>query len=302
MGKAADTSPATLTEYLSYLRLERGLQDESLSAYRRDLEQLAQHLRAEGKDLLQAKTPDLQSFLAAHDWRPSTRARKTTSLRRFYHYLTETNIRADDPSVKLAIPRGGRGLPQVLSKKEIERLLSSPPATPAGRRDRALLEVMYGAGLRASEVLALRPQDFDMEIGFVRTVGKGDRERVVPIGRKAMEAVRAYLEFARPQLGRVGELKPPELFLNARGGSLSRQGLHQIIKKTARRAGLSRTVSAHILRHSFATHLLEGGADLRSVQEMLGHADVSTTRIYTHVSTAHLRSVYDDAHPRAWDS
>src|SRR5665811_788799 len=192
-----------------------------------------------------------------------------------------------------------RGLPKVLSRGDVEKLLSAAPATPLGRRDLALLEVLYGAGLRASEVLALRRQDIDMEIGFVRTIGKGNRERVVPIGAKAMGAVRAYIQLGRPQLGKTGELKPRELFLNVRGGALSRQGLHLIIKKAAKRTGVGRAISAHTLRHSFATHLLEGGADLRSVQEMLGHTDISTTQIYTHVSAAHLRRVYDEAHPRA---
>ena len=182
---------------------------------------------------------------------------------------------------------------------EVEKLLEKPKATPRGLRDRALLEVLYGAGLRASEVLGLRLQDIDVDVGFVRTVGKGDKERVVPLGRKALEALRAYNERGRPLLGGPGTLKAGELFLNARGRRLSRQGLHQIVKRYAHEAGLPDDVSAHTLRHSFATHLLEGGADLRAVQEMLGHADLSTTQIYTHVSTSHLQKIYRDAHPRA---
>jgi len=162
-----------------------------------------------------------------------------------------------------------------------------------------LLETLYGAGLRASEALSLRLQDIDLDVGFVRTIGKGDKERVVPLGRKAIEALRAYNERGRPLLGGAGKIKAPELFLNDRGRRLSRQGLHLLIKKYARMAGLPDDVSAHTLRHSFATHLLEGGADLRAVQEMLGHADLSTTQIYTHVTTAHLQKIYRDAHPRA---
>jgi len=297
--KEARTSSGALGEYLTHLRLERGLQEKSITAYCGDLEQLKAYLGHRGKDLTQARTSDLQDFLADHDWSASTRARKTTSLRTFYRYLVDVGTRAEDPAVKLAVPRGERGLPKVLSRGDVEKLLSAAPATPLGRRDLALLEVLYGAGLRASEVLALRRQDIDMEIGFVRTIGKGNRERVVPIGAKAMGAVRAYIQLGRPQLGKTGELKPRELFLNVRGGALSRQGLHLIIKKAAKRTGVGRAISAHTLRHSFATHLLEGGADLRSVQEMLGHTDISTTQIYTHVSAAHLRRVYDEAHPRA---
>lgn len=159
--------------------------------------------------------------------------------------------------------------------------------------------MIYGAGLRASELLGLRLQDIDFDVGFVRTVGKGDKERVVPLGRKALEALRIYNERGRPQLGGAGTLKAPQLFLNNRGKRLSRQGLHLVIKRCALEAGLPEGVSAHTLRHSFATHLLEGGADLRAVQEMLGHADLSTTQIYTHVSAARLQDVYRDAHPRA---
>jgi integrase/recombinase XerD len=181
----------------------------------------------------------------------------------------------------------------------VERILLLPNNDPVGMRDRALLEILYGAGLRASEVLALRLQDVDMDVGFVRTIGKGERERVVPLGRKAIEALRLYNQRGRPFLGGAGMLKAPRLFLNNRGRSLSRQGLHLIIKRYARAAGLPSDVSAHTLRHSFATHLLEGGADLRAVQEMLGHADLSTTQIYTHVTTAHLQRVYQEAHPRA---
>jgi integrase/recombinase XerD len=204
-----------------------------------------------------------------------------------------------DPTRALAGPRLESRLPRVLSVAEVERMLSLPKGDPLGLRDRAMLETLYGAGLRASEVLSLRIQDIDLEVGFVRTVGKGGKERVVPLGRMALEALRAYNERGRRLLGGAGRLKAPELFLNDRGRRLSRQGLHLIIKRYAREAGLAADVSAHTLRHSFATHLLEGGADLRAVQEMLGHADLSTTQIYTHVSSAHLQKTYRDAHPRA---
>ena len=292
-------SETALATYLNYLRLELGLSERTIDSYRRDLCQLDLSLRENGSDLETAKPGDLQGFLASHEWRPATRARKTAAIRSFYRARLLVGAATTDPTRALATPRLEGNLPRVLSVSEVERLLEKPKATPRGLRDRALLEVLYGAGLRASEVLGLRLQDIDVDVGFVRTVGKGDKERVVPLGRKALEALRAYNERGRPLLGGPGTLKAGELFLNARGRRLSRQGLHQIVKRYAHEAGLPDDVSAHTLRHSFATHLLEGGADLRAVQEMLGHADLSTTQIYTHVSTSHLQKIYRDAHPRA---
>jgi len=252
-----------------------------------------------GATLVTASADDVRDFLAGGTWKPATRARKTAAIRSFYRRAVLAGMMDTDPTRSLAGPRLESGLPRTLTVGEVERLLAGPKTGPRGLRDRALLETLYGAGLRASEVLALRLQDIDLEVGFVRTIGKGDKERVVPLGRKAIEALRAYNERGRPFLGRPGALKAPELFLNNRGRRLSRQGLHLIIKTCARQAGLPDDVSAHTLRHSFATHLLEGGADLRAVQEMLGHADLSTTQIYTHVTTAHLQKIYRDAHPRA---
>jgi integrase/recombinase XerD len=242
---------------------------------------------------------DVRAFLAVGEWRPSTRARKTAALRSFYREGLLNGVVTADPTRTLAGPRLEARLPQTLTVTQVERLLAGPKGDPLGLRDRALLETLYGAGLRASEALGLRMQDIDLDVGFVRTVGKGQKERVVPLGRKAIEAVRAYNERGRRLLGGAGTIKAPELFLNNRGRRLSRQGLHLIVKRYAREAGLPNDVSPHTLRHSFATHLLEGGADLRAVQEMLGHADLSTTQIYTHVSAAHLQKVYQDAHPRA---
>jgi integrase/recombinase XerD len=285
--------------YVTSLRLERGLADHTVTSYEGDLRQLETFLAERGRSLEEADTDGLRVFLTATDWRPSTRARKLAALRSFYEYLVLDGRLVRDPTARLATPRRDADLPRTLSIEEVDRLVTRPPATPLGLRDRALLEVLYGAGLRASEALGLRLQDVDLEVGFVRTVGKGDKERVVPLGRKAVAAVKAYLQRGRPQLGRPGDLKPPELFLNARGRRLSRQGLHLLVKQHARDAGLPEEVSAHTLRHSFATPLLEGGADLRAVQEMLGHADLATTQIYTHLSRTHLRRIYDEAHPRA---
>ncbi len=295
----APSSPPDLADFLTALRLERGLAEHTIASYRRDLIQLAELLATKGLGPLDATAESLREFLAEGKWRPSTRARKTAAIRAYYRFLLASGARDHDPSRRLASPRLESNLPQVLSVGQVEALLRRPPATPRGLRDRALLEVLYGAGLRASEAVALRLQDVDLEVGFVRTVGKGDKERVVPLGRMAVQAVRTYVQQGRPQLGDRGLLKPAELFLNARGRVLTRQGLHLLIKHYAQEAGLPHNVSAHTLRHSFATHLLEGGADLRAVQEMLGHADLSTTQIYTHLSHVHLRRVYDDAHPRA---
>ena len=297
-----NASPApdpALTAHLRALRLEEGLSERTVESYARDLTQFAAYLAERGRILPDATAEDVRGYLAGGEWRPSTRARKAAAIRSFFKRRVVAGLTESDPTRSLPSPRLESTLPRTLTVEEVEKLLAKPKATPGGLRDRALLETLYGAGLRASEALALRLQDVDLEVGFVRTVGKGDKERVVPLGRMAMEAIRAYNERGRPFLGGPGTLKSPELFLNQRGRRLSRQGLHAIIKGYAREAGLPDDVSAHTLRHSFATHLLEGGADLRAVQEMLGHADLSTTQIYTHVTAAHLQRVYREAHPRA---
>jgi integrase/recombinase XerD len=291
--------PLALTAHLRALRLESGLAERTVESYGRDLRQFASFLEVRGASLESASPDDVRTFLAVGEWRPATRARKAAAIRSFYRRGVLNGVVSSDPTRGLAGPRLESGLPRTLTVDEVERMLAGPKADPRGLRDRALLETLYGAGLRASEALGLRLQDIDLEVGFVRTIGKGDKERVVPLGRKAIEALRVYNERGRPFLGGAGTIKAPELFLNNRGRRMSRQGLHLVIKRYARAAGLPDDVSAHTLRHSFATHLLEGGADLRAVQEMLGHADLSTTQIYTHVSTAHLQKIYREAHPRA---
>lgn len=270
-----------------------------MESYRSDLEQFWKYLVEREISLEEASSEDIRGFLSAGEWRPASRARKVAAIRSFYRRRVAIGVADSDPSSSIASPRLEFNLPHALSVEEVERLLATPKATPIGLRDRAILEVIYGAGLRASEVLSLRLQDIDFDVGFVRTIGKGDKERVVPLGRMALSAVEIYLTRGRTQLGKAGHLKAPELFLNNHGRCLSRQGLHLLIKQHAREAGLPSDVSAHTLRHSFATHLLEGGADLRAVQEMLGHADLSTTQIYTHVSSSHLQKMYRESHPRA---
>ncbi len=297
-----ESTPAqdpALTAHLRSLRLEHGLSERTVESYGRDLAQFQDFVRERKRTLPEATADDVRTYLAGGQWKPSTRARKAAAIRSFYRRRVVLGLAQSDPTRALAGPRLESTLPRTLSVEEVERLLAKPKATPGGLRDRAILETLYGAGLRASEALDLRLQDVDLEVGFVRTIGKGDKERIVPLGRMAMEAIRAYNERGRPFLGGPGTLKAPQLFLNNRGRRLSRQGLHAIIKRYVLEAGLPDDVSAHTLRHSFATHLLEGGADLRAVQEMLGHADLSTTQIYTHVTAAHLQKIYREAHPRA---
>jgi integrase/recombinase XerD len=229
---------------------------------------------------------------------PATIHRKSACLRSFYRHLRRDGLLDSDPTATLSTPRRSRKLPHVLTRGEIEKLLSQPRGTePAALRDRALLELMYACGLRASEAIGLELMDVDIQEGVLRARGKGSKERVVPIGQAALKALRIYLERGRPAL--VKGAPEAHLFVNFRGGQLTRQGLYKIVRRHAVTAGLADRMSPHTLRHTFATHLLAGGCDLRSVQEMLGHADVSTTQLYTHLSSERLKDVYFRAHPRA---
>ena len=229
---------------------------------------------------------------------PATIHRKSACLRSFYRHLRREGLRDSDPTAGLSAPRRSRKLPHVLTRGEIERLLAQPSGTdPNALRDRALLELMYACGLRASEAIGLDSDDVDTDERVLRARGKGSKERIVPIGQAAARAVRIYLERGRPAL--VKGRPETRLFVNFRGGPLTRQGLYKIVRRHATSAGLADRMSPHTLRHTFATHLLAGGCDLRSVQEMLGHADVSTTQLYTHLSSERLKDVYFKAHPRA---
>jgi len=228
----------------------------------------------------------------------STLARKVACLRSFYRHLRREGTIEHDPTAELRGPRKTQRLPRVLSRDQVLRLLSQPRGTdPRALRDRALLELMYACGLRASEAVGLELADVDFEEGLLRARGKGSKERIVPIGREAVAAARSYLALGRPAL--VGLSPERHLFVNRRGGALSRQGLYKILQWYAEAVGLRERMSPHTLRHTFATHLLAGGCDLRTLQEMLGHADIATTQLYTHLSTERLRDVYFDAHPRA---
>lgn len=291
-------------DYLAYLELERGLSRNTLEAYRSDLQQYGAFLDRAGLDPLAVTTADLRGFVSEIQSgngtaaAPATVQRKVACLRSFYRQLRREQILEHDPTADLRGPRLGARLPKVLSRDEVQALLRQPKGTsPVALRDRALLETMYACGLRASEAIALERSQVDLDAGILRTRGKGSKERIVPIGSAALRSLRQYLDKGRP--GLVGLRDEPRVFVNARGEGLSRQGLYKIIQRHARAAGLERKMSPHTLRHTFATHLLAGGCDLRSLQEMLGHADIGTTQIYTHLSPERLREVYFEAHPRA---
>ncbi|MGI8633587.1 MAG: tyrosine recombinase [Solirubrobacterales bacterium] len=293
---------ALMLDFLAYLEFERGLSANTLTAYRSDLLQYGEHLAASGVQATEARPEHVRGFLEAFgDLSAATVNRKRACLRSFYRHLRREELVDDDPTAALRAARRDRRLPPVLNHGEIKRLLAAPTGSDAAAlRDRALLEVMYGCGLRASETIGLDVADVDLEQGTVRATGKGSKQRQVPLGRHAAAAVSGWLRDGRPTLG-AGPAEPA-LFLNLRGTRLSRQGLYKLVRRHARTARLEGKMSPHTLRHTFATHLLSGGCDLRSVQEMLGHSDIATTQLYTHLSSQRLKRAYFDAHPRARSS
>jgi len=302
----AATAPTTafeqlLLDYLAYLEFERRLARNTLAAYRSDASQLGAHLATHGIDPLKASYTDLTAFvdeLAAQGARPATIGRKIACVRSFYRHLLREELIDHDPAADLRAPKPRPTLPVVLTREQIELLLRTVAADdPASLRDRALLELMYACGLRASEATALELTDIDLRAGMLRATGKGDKQRLVPFGRAATAALVRYGRDSRPVL--VGTLETRTVFVNRRGRPLTRQGLYKIVKQRAHEAGLDERMTPHTLRHTFATHLLAGGCDLRVVQELLGHADVATTQIYTHLSSDRLKDVYFDSHPRA---
>jgi integrase/recombinase XerD len=291
-----------MLDFLAYLEFERGLSRNTLEAYRSDLLQYGRFLLERDVSALEASSADVADFLSAlatsNGASTATIHRKAACLRSFYRHLRREGMLENDPTAALSAPRRGRRLPHVLTRDEVNRLLAEADSTePAGLRDRALLETMYACGLRASETIGLELADLDLEEQVLRAKGKGSKERVVPIGRQAVQALRLYLTNGRPHI--VGARPESHVFVNFRGGPLTRQGLYKIVRRHAMRAGLEDRMSPHTLRHTFATHLLAGGCDLRSVQEMLGHADVATTQLYTHLTSQRLKDVYFKAHPRA---
>jgi integrase/recombinase XerD len=305
VGNAGETAPAANVESWmspaveSFLALSAArLAPRTVEAYRRDLADLEAWL---GGSPAEATNDQLAAYVAqlrADGLAATTIARRVAALRSFYRHQVLLGARSDNPAAELELPRRRRALPRTLSPGEVERLIDAATGTtPRSLRDRALVELLYGAGLRVSEAVGLERAGVDLEQRLVRAMGKGSKERIVPIGREAVEALRRYVSRGRPYLDKRHR---PELFLNAQGGALTRAGAFLILRRLAEGAGLEpERVHPHLLRHSFATHLLEGGADLRSVQEMLGHADLATTELYTHVSDRRRRELYFQAHPHA---
>ncbi len=293
---------ACLSNFIYYLTVEKGLTQNTLESYRRDTERFLQFLIKNKVESLEKVNRSLLVKYLGHlklkGYASSTISRNVASLRSFFCFLAQENITADNPALELESPRIEKKLPRVLSLGEVDRLLSEPPVNTAnGLRDKAMLELLYASGIRVSELISLNTTDFNYEVGFLRCRGKGLKERIVPVGNTAISSVRQYLKQGRVKMVKTGSEK--SLFVNHHGRRLTRQGFWKILKKYAGHAGISGEVTPHTLRHSFATHLLENGADLRSVQEMLGHSDISTTQIYTHITRKRIREVYDKTHPRA---
>ncbi|MET3576454.1 site-specific tyrosine recombinase XerD [Bhargavaea ullalensis] len=293
-----------LMDYIHFLKVERQLADNTVESYRRDLRGYLRHL-AESTDagsLDGVSRQDIIEYLKvleADGKSARTISRHISSIRSFHQFLVREQITTGDPTVQLDLPKLEMKLPRVLSVEEVDALISAPDRSkPTGVRDRAMLEMLYGTGMRVSECIGMNTGDVHLTMGFARVFGKGGKERIIPLGRTALDAVSVYLNEARPQLLKGGRAQDA-LFVNARGGRLSRQGVWKLLNEHARTAGITKELTPHILRHSFATHLVENGADLRAIQEMLGHADISTTQIYTHVSKNRLKDVYSQYHPRA---
>jgi integrase/recombinase XerD len=293
---------STITSFLVHVKVEKGLSVNTVAAYQRDLAKFALFAQKRKLTLESVARDDLVDFLAAlyrQKLESRTVARHLVTLRNFFRFAQVQELIPVDPSANLESPKIRRSLPGYLRLEEVERLLAQADAnTFLGLRDRSMLEVLYSTGLRVSELIGLRVGDLDTKVGCVRCIGKGDKERIVPVGKKALSMVERYLREARPHL--LGKMKGnPALFVNRRGTALSRVGVWKILSAYGRRAGLRMALTPHMLRQSFATHLLERGADLRSVQLMLGHADISTTQIYTHVVEERLKQIYKAHHPRA---
>ena len=290
-----------VTDYLDYARVEKGLATNSISNYRRDLLQFSSFLADRGEALADAVRDDVRAFLASlyeRGMSAQSVARHLVSLRNLFGFLAKEGRIKVDPTSDVDAPKLEQRLPRYLSVDEVETLLAKPDiSTPRGLRDKAMLEVLYATGMRVSELVVVRCADFESSLGVVRCIGKGNKERLIPVGKSALRAVEAYRQGGRSQFCQTGN--EPFLFLNRQGKPLTRVGFWKILAGYGREAGFSIPLAPHLVRHSFATHLLERGADLRSIQLMLGHSDISTTQIYTHVLKQRLKQVYETHHPRA---
>jgi integrase/recombinase XerD len=291
---------ALIDRFLDAIWMERGLSENTLGAYRADLLALHQRLTDKSVNLVKAGRADVMDYIA---WRveggakPRSTARQLSSFRRFYRYLLREALITDDPTANIAMPKIGRALPQSLTEEEVDSLLAAPNvAEPLGHRDRAMLEVLYATGVRVSELINLRMSQINLNQGVLRIVGKGDRERLIPLGDEAQDWLREFIEGARIEI--LLERQTDYLFPTRRGDRMTRQAFWHIIKRYARKAGVAKKLSPHTVRHAFATHLLNNGADLRVVQLLLGHSDVSTTQIYTHVARERMKELHGRHHPR----
>lgn len=291
-----------LMDYLHYLKVERGLSENTINSYGIDLKLFLEYLREnEIPSFKQVNKEVIVNYMQSeknNNKANSSILRSVSSLRKFFQYLAQEKIIEKDPMLLIDTPKKKQHLPQVLTKEEVEKLLRLPNTGQVlGLRDRAMLELMYATGLRISEIINLKLEDLHLTMGTLQTLGKGHKERIVPVGDEAIKWVNRYLEEARPKL--LKQKRSNYLFLNFHGNNLTRQGVWKNLKAEVRKAGIQKNITPHTLRHSFATHILENGADLRIVQELLGHADISTTQIYTHLSNKQLADIYNRAHPRA---
>ena len=299
-----------IRSFLNHLSVEKGFSENTVYAYRNDLDQLASFVAETAK--VQGGKPEWSTIdrnllisyildLKERNYAPATVARKVAAVKSFFGFLVADGLLRSDPTENLSLPKVGKSLPKPLSAAEVEALLAAPAelSTPEAKRDIAMIELLYASGMRVSELVSLNIRDVNLEDGFVRCLGKGSKERVIPIHQEAARSIKEYLVEARPRLLRDDEEEA--LFLNRRGERLTRQGFWLILKTYAKAAGIKKEVSPHTLRHSFATHILSGGADLRAVQELLGHANISSTQIYTQLTSDHVRQDYERAHPRSKD-
>jgi integrase/recombinase XerD len=301
---AGDSLPrdpkALIDRFLDAIWMERGLSENTLGAYRADLIALNQRLAARGVELAKASRADILDYIASRveaGAKPRSTARQLSSFRRFYRYLLREGIRSEDPTAQIAMPKIGRALPQSLTEDEVEALLAAPVVSePLGHRDRAMLEVLYATGVRVSELINLKMSQINLNQGVLRIVGKGDRERLIPLGDEAQDWIKEFVDGPRIEI--LLERQTDYLFPTRRGDRMTRQAFWHIIKRYAKKAGVKKKLSPHTVRHAFATHLLNNGADLRVVQLLLGHSDVSTTQIYTHVARERMKELHSRHHPR----
>ncbi|MGX1263880.1 integrase/recombinase XerD [Rossellomorea marisflavi] len=293
-----------IEDYMHFLTVEKGLSKNTIDSYKRDLKSYSLYIKnVEGmegwNEVSRVNIVQFLGHLGDQGKSSKTVARHVASIRSFHQFLLREKAVEQDPTVHLETPRTERKLPKILSLSEVEALLEAPDATtPLGMRDKAMLELLYATGIRVSELIGMKLDDLHLNMGFIRCIGKGNKERIIPIGQTAMNVLGDYLEHSRLKL-RSGKERDDHLFLNHHGRGMSRQGFWKNLKALQKKANIEKDLTPHTLRHSFATHLLENGADLRAVQEMLGHADISTTQIYTHVTKTRLKDVYTKFHPRA---